>query len=60
MTIEQVALAAAMAAFEIIERELANNDERKEAAEQVRRMLSDAKLMLRADAQAMLDARRRG
>jgi len=59
MTIAEVAIAAAMAAFEIIERELDDHDDRKEAADQVRRMLSDQKLMLRADAQSMLDARRR-
>ena len=33
-------------------------DDRKEAAEQTRRMLTDGKMMLRADAQSMLDARR--
>lgn len=59
MTPFEVALLAAKAAFEIIERELEHHDERREAAEQVRRMLSDQKLMLRADAQAMLDARRK-
>lgn len=58
MSIEQVALAAAMAAFEIIEKHLTETDERQAASARVREMLTDQKLLLRADAQAMLDARR--
>lgn len=57
--VEMVAAAAAAAAFKLIEEALDNMDDRKEAARRTRELLTDQKLLLRADAQAMLDERRK-
>lgn len=54
----QWALLAAEAAMKILD-QIQDKDTREEAARQTRAMITDQKLLLRAEAQRMLDRRRR-
>lgn len=57
-TVVQWALLAAEAAMKVLD-QIQDKDTRDEAARQTRAMLTDQKLLLRAEAQRMLDERRK-